>query len=145
MLPKGCDGMKHSILFDSLHKGCDGMQHSILFDSLHYPWSMQACHDQHNLTVCVAQGRCSMSRPTSSDNLCFPRSMWACQARDRLTVHAVEGKRWHDLPDVVWSCVLSKGDYGTPCSTSFDSVCCPRAMMACHARRSLIVVFVHWR
>ena len=32
--------------------------------------------------------------------------------------------------------VLPKGDAGMRRPTSFDRVCCPKAMMACHARRS---------
>ena len=39
------------------------------------------------------------------------------------------------MPDVVQRCVLPKGDDGMPRPTSFDRVCCPKAMMACRARR----------
>ena len=37
------------------------------------------------------------------------------------------------MPGVVLPCMLSKGDDGMPCPTSSDRVCCPRAMMECHA------------
>uniref|UniRef100_A0A494G8N6 Uncharacterized protein n=1 Tax=Solanum lycopersicum TaxID=4081 RepID=A0A494G8N6_SOLLC len=45
----------------------------------------------------------------------------ACYARCHSTVCAIQGCD------------------GMPRLTSFDRVCCPRAMMACHARRRLTV------
>ena len=38
------------------------------------------------------------------------------------------------MPDVFRSCVMPKGDDGIPRPTSFDSVCCPRAVISCHVR-----------
>ena len=43
------------------------------------------------------------------------------------------------MSDVVRPCVLSKGGDGMPRLTSFDCVCCPKAMISCHARRRLTV------
>ena len=34
--------------------------------------------------------------------------------------------------DVFRPCVLPKGDAGMPRLTSFDRVCCPKVMLACH-------------
>ena len=73
--------------------------------------------------------------PTSSYRVCYPRSVMACHARRHLTMCDVLGRRWHATPDVVRPCVLPKGGDGMPRPTSSDRVCCPRAMMTCHARR----------
>ena len=40
------------------------------------------------------------------------------------------------MPDVVRPCVLPKGGDVMPRPTLSDRVCCLRAVMACHARRS---------
>ena len=47
------------------------------------------------------------------------------------------------MPNIVRSCVKSKGDDYMQNLTSFDWVCCPTAMMVCHARRysSLFMLF----
>ena len=93
-----------------------------------------------------------MPRSTSSDRVCCPRAMMSCQARrcrscvlpncdDGMphpklpTVCAVQGRRCHATPDIVRPCVLSKGEDVMPCLMSSDCVCCPKAMMSCHARR----------
>ena len=92
------------------------------------------------IPLCVLhKGDENMSRPMSSDRVCFPKEMMTCHARHCPT------------------CVLPKGDDGMPCrtcfshfvfyngsdgmqhSTSSDSVCCPRTMMAFNARRHLTV------
>ena len=65
--------------------------------------------------------------------------MRECEARRCLTVCAVQGRRWHVMPDEVRLYVLSKVDDGMQRLTLSDHVCSPRTMMACHARRSLIV------
>ena len=49
------------------------------------------------------------------------------------------------MPDVVPPFVLLKGDDGMPHPTSFDRVCRPRAIMACHARRRSTVCAVKRR
>ena len=49
------------------------------------------------------------------------------------TVCAVQRRLWHATPDVVQPCVLPKGNDGMPCPTPFDCVCCPKAVMECHA------------
>ena len=41
--------------------------------------------------------------------------------------------------------VLSKGDAGMPHLTSFDRVCCPKVMFACHARRRSTVCAIQRR
>ena len=46
------------------------------------------------------------------------------------------------MADVVQPCGLPKGVDGMPRSTSFDRVCCPKAVMACNALRRSIVLAV---
>ena len=86
-----------------------------------------------------------MPRPMSLDHVCRPRAMMACRARRCSTVCAAQRRCLHATPDVVRLCVLPKGDDGMPRPTSFDSVCFPKAMMACHARRCLTVCAVRRR
>ena len=92
-----------------------------------------------------------MPRATSFDCVCWPKAMMACNARRHPTVYAAQRQRWHATPDVVRPCLPSKGDDGMPCLTpsncvslfkgddgmprltSFDRMCCPKAMMLCHA------------
>ena len=76
-----------------------------------------------------------MSRPTSYDRVCCPKAMISCHAQCRSTVCASQMRWWHATPDVIQPCVLSKGSDVMPRPTSSDCVCCPRAVMACHARR----------
>ena len=102
----------------------------------------------------LSKGYDGMPRPTTADRLCCQRAKMACHARRRSTVCAAKRRRWHATPDavrpcvlpkgddgmhatpdVVRPCVLPKGDDGMPRPTSLDRVCCPKAMMACHARR----------
>ena len=80
-----------------------------------------------------------MPRLTSFDRVCCPKAMLACHARRRSTICAALRRLWHTTLDVVQPCVLPKGDNGMPRPTSFDQLCYPKAMMACHARRSSTV------
>ena len=80
-----------------------------------------------------------MSRSTSFDRVRCPKEVMSCHARRLSTMCAALRRCWHAMPDVVRPFVLPKGDDGIPRPTSFDRVCCPKAMMACHARRSLTV------
>ena len=60
-------------------------------------------------------------------------------ARRIRTVCAAQGRLIHALPDVVQPCLRFKGYNGMACPTSFDRVCCPKAVMSCHAQRSQTV------
>ena len=120
-------------------------------DRLCCPRAMMACHARRRPTVyavkgrrwhatpdvvrpCVLQkGEDGMPRQTPFDRVC-PKAMMACHARRRSTVCAAQRRWWHATPDVVRPCVLPKGDDGMPRPTSFNCVCCPKAVMACHAR-----------
>ena len=72
-----------------------------------------------------------MPRPMSSDRVCFPKAVITFKARRRSTV----------CPEAVMAynarrcrpCVLSNGGDVMLRLTSFDRVCCPRAVMSCHA------------
>ena len=121
------------------------------------PSAKMACHALCHLTVCVVQGLLCHSTPDvvrpcvkSKGNdgipcskffncVCFLNAMMECQAGRYSTVLAFQGRRCHATPDVVRSCLLSKGVDVMPRPTSFDHVCCPKAMIACHARRSSTV------
>ena len=86
-----------------------------------------------------------MPRPTSFDHVCWPRAVMSCHARRRLTVNAAQRRWWHATSDVVQQCVLSKGGDVMPRPTSSNCMCCPRAVMACHARRRSTVCDVKGR
>ena len=55
------------------------------------------------------------------------------------TVCGVQGRLFHATPDVVRPSVLSKGGDGMSRPTLLDRVCCPKAVMSCHARHRLTV------
>ena len=58
------------------------------------------------------------------------------------TVCAVQGRGCHATPDVVRLCVLSKSNDVMQRPMESDHVCCPMAVMACHARRRSTVCAV---
>ena len=80
-----------------------------------------------------------MPRPTSFDRVSCPRVVMSCHTRRRLTVCAVQVRWCHAMHDVLRLCVLPSDDDIMPHPTSFDRVCCPKAVMSCHAQRSLTV------
>ena len=119
-----------------------GRQCHVTPDVAHRVCSQRALMSRHarRCRPCVrSSGGDVMPRPTSSDRACSPRVVMSCHARRHSTVCAVQRRRWHAMPDVVRPCLPSKGYDGMPRSTSFDRLCCPKAMMACHARRSSTV------
>ena len=69
-----------------------------------------------------------MPRPTSYNRMCFPKAIMEFHARRRSTVCAVQKWCWHVTPYVVRQCLRSKAYDGMPRPTSFDRVCCPRAV-----------------
>ena len=71
--------------------------------------------------------------PNVADRVCCSRVVMSCHARRHLIVCAVLGRVCHATPNVVRQFVLPKGDDGMPRPTSFDRMCRPKAMMACHA------------
>ena len=85
--------------------------------------------------LCWSKGNDGMPRPMPSDRVCCPRTMMACQTRRRPTVSPSQKAMMAGPPDIVRPCVLPKGDDDMPCRTSFDRLCYPKSMMACHARR----------
>ena len=70
----------------------------------------------------LPKGDAGMSRPTSFDRMCYLKTMIACHARRRSTVCVIQRRRWHATPDIIQSCLLSKGDDGMPRLTSSDYV-----------------------
>ena len=49
------------------------------------------------------------------------------------------------MPDVIRLYMLSKGHDGMPFPTLSDRVCSPRAVIPCHARRSLVLYIYYGR
>ena len=135
-----------------LSKGGDVMPRPTTSDRLCSPREVVSCHARCPSTVCAAQrqlyhatpdivrpsvlskGGDVVPRTTSFDCVCCPKDMMECHAQSRSTVCAVQRRRWHVTPNVVQPCLLSKGGDVMRRPTSFDSVCCPRAVMACHPR-----------
>ena len=118
----------------ALYTCSDVMPRTTSFDRACSSRGVMSCHTRHRLTVCAAQRRRAMPRPTSFDHVCWPRAVMSCHARRRLTVNAAQRRWWHATSDVVQPCVLSKGGDVMPRPTSSNCMCCPRAVMACHAR-----------
>ena len=65
----------------------------------------------------------------------FLKETMECQTQHRPFVCVAKGRLWHGTSEVDWLCVLSKvyDDMLSPASS--NCVCCPTAMIACHARR----------
>ena len=103
-----------------------------------------ACYARHFPTICVAQGDDGIPSSMLFERVCYPKDMRACQDPRCPNVCQVQGQ-WHVMLDVVRLYVLSKGHDGMPCPTLSDRVCIPRAMIPCHARRSLILYVYHGR
>ena len=93
------------------------MPRSTSFDHVSHPRAMMACHTRCRLSV-----------------LASPKAMMACLASRSSTLFVVQGLRRHATLDFVRPCVVSTGHDGMPHPTSFDRVCCPKVMMACHDR-----------
>ena len=87
----------------------------------------------------LSKGGDGMSRPTLFDRVRCPKEVMSCHARRLSTVCVDQRRCWHTTPDVVRPCVLPKRDVGMPRPTWFDRLCFPKAMKACHARRSSTV------
>ena len=81
----------------------------------------------------------------SSDHICCPRAMMAYQARRIPTVYVVQGIWFHAMTDVVRPCVQTKGNDWKSRLTSSNCLCCPRMMMAWHARRHPTVCVIQGR
>ena len=138
-----------------LSKGNDGMPHLISSDWVCCPRAMMACNARCRSTMCDAYGRYSnatadiiqpcvipkgdygMSSLTSSGHLRCPMPMRSYHARHHQTMCAIQRRLSHAKFNMVRPCLYFKGDDGLPCLPPSDCVCCPRAMMACHARRFL--------
>ena len=117
-----------------LPKGGDVMQRVTSSYRVCCPNAVMSCDAQRCRPCVLSKGGDIMPRVTSSDGACSPRAVMSCHARRRPTVRAVQWKRCHPTPDVVRSCVLSKGGDVMPRPTSSDCVCCPKAVMSCHAQ-----------
>ena len=120
------------------------MQRPPLSNRVYCPREMMACYARHFPTICVAQGDDGIPSSMLFERVCYPKDMRACQDPRCPNVCQVQGQ-WHVMLDVVRLYVLSKGHDGMPCPTLSDRVCIPRAMIPCHARRSLILYVYHGR
>ena len=96
-----------------------------------------ACNARRRSSCLRSKGYDGMPRRTSFDHVCSSKAVMACHARRHSTVCALQRLLFHVMPDVVRPCFPSKGYDGMPRPMSFVRVFCLKAMMACHARRSL--------
>ena len=87
----------------------DGMPRPRLSDRVCCPRAMMACHAQHLST------RCMLSK--SNDGIHARRILTMCIGQRTLL---------HATPDILRSCILSKGDDVMRRLTSSHRVCCPR-------------------
>ena len=133
-------------------KGYDVMPRLTFSDHVCCWRIMMTCHARTYPRLCAVQGlwwhatldvvRLSvqskgddgMSRSASSYHVYCPRDTLAFHARCCVTVCAVQGRRWHAMRDIIWSCMLSKGEDGMPGSTSSIYVWSPRDIIAFHVR-----------
>ena len=90
----------------------------------------------------LPKGHVGMPHPTWSNDVFSPRAMMACHARRNPTVGAAQGPCEHVAPDVVLSCVFSKGDDNMARLTSSDRACFSREMITYHTQHSLKVYAV---
>ena len=127
------------------------MPHMMLSDRVINRRAMITCHTWWHPTPDVVRPcmlpkeHAGMPRPTLSNCVCSPKAMMACHAQCHLTVCVVQERWLHAKPDVVGFCLLPKCDDSRSRPTSSYRVCCPRAMMECHARRHLIVCSIQRR
>ena len=124
---------------------------------------MMECHAQFFKTVCVVQGRwlhampdivnsCVQSKgdydiqhPRSSDCVSSWREMMECHTQIFKTVCVFQARWLHAMPDIVNSCVQSKGDDDIQHPTSSDCVSYQRAIIECDAQFYPIVCVVQGR
>ena len=119
------------------------MSFKMSFDRVFCPRSMITCHARRRLTLYVFQGwwlhvfpdgirpflmpkrHAGMPCLTSSDRVWSPKMLIAWHAQCLLPLCAVQGIWLHATPDVIWPCVLSKGNDNKPHATSSDLKYCP--------------------
>ena len=103
-----------------LSKGDDNKPHSMSSDTICFSREMMThiawCHP----TICAFQGR-----------------WWHSHAKCP-TVCAAKGPWWDAMLNIVWSCVLSKGNYGMPHSTSSNRVCKTRGNVKLNGKKSFL-------
>ena len=113
--------------------------------------AIMTCRVRRTLIVCGFQGQwchamidivwsfvltkvnAIMSRLTSSNREFYRRAMITCYTRRHLSMCVVQGRPWHSIPNIVRPCVMPKDHDGMPRLTQSYHVCCPRAMISCHA------------
>ena len=72
----------------------------------------------------------------SSHHLCCPKAIMASHAEHHSTMCATQGTCGHATPDILLSCVMSKGDDNMLRPTSSNRVFFPRDMITSHTRYS---------
>lgn len=93
-----CRHMMPDVVWSSvLSKGDDNMPRTTLSDYVYSPNEMMAFHAQRRPIVCLFQGR-----------------WWHYHNRHRPIVYGAQGRWWHATPNIIHSCVHSKGNDGMP-------------------------------
>ncbi len=101
-----------------LSKGDDGMPCPMSSYHVCSQRTIMACHVWHRPSVFAVQG-----------------AMMVYHTWLRQTVYVVQGPWWHAMTDIVCLYVQSKDNNGILWPSSTHLVCCPRAMITCHALR----------
>ena len=87
-----CHARRRLIVYIS--KGDDGMPRSKSSDRVYIPRAMMA-----------------LTQPTSCDRVYCPMAIMAWHARCYLIVFAIQGRWWHAMPVIVWSCFVIQGGW----------------------------------
>ena len=85
------------------------------------------------------QGDDGMPRPISSDCVCCLWDTMTFHTQHHMIMCVVQGRWWHATPEIVLSCILSKGDDGMPDPISSICVCSQMAIIVWHVHRRLTV------
>uniref|UniRef100_A0A494G8X9 Uncharacterized protein n=1 Tax=Solanum lycopersicum TaxID=4081 RepID=A0A494G8X9_SOLLC len=111
----------------------DDVPHSTSYDRVFYSKSMIAFHARRHPIVCVIKGLCGHAKSDVILSSLLSKSMMSCNTRCRLTVSDFQGQVRNATPDIRL-CENSKVHDIKLRPTSSGRECCPRAMMAYHAR-----------
>ena len=134
-----------------LSKGGDVKPRPKSFDIVCHLRAMIECHARRCSTVCAVKGDDGMPHPTSFDRVCCLKVVMACTPN--VVRPCLPFKGYDGMPrPTLFNRVMSKGSdvmprsmlttmcvvQGRCCHAMLDvadRVCCPKAIMACHARR----------
>ena len=155
VLPKGEDVMSHQTSSDRVcclmaMKACHVWRHPTPCVT-QGPWRHSTPYVIRSFVL--SKGYDNKQHSMSSDTICFSRAMMTHIAWCRPTMCAFQGRWWHShakcptvcaakgpwwdaMLNIVWSCVLSKCNYGMPHSTSSNRVCKTRGNVKLNGKKA---------